>query len=254
MAAQKTLLKCVQDILTSMKSDEVSSIDETAESTAVTSILEGAYYDLVSTIDFPENWDFFTLELVDGTDYPTVLKLPANVGKLEYIQYDISDVGDTVKKWQTIRPRARSEFLGEGTSLDSDDPDVFQFEWDNLDLRGKKDADPQYYTTLDDEHLLFDSYNSAYSISLIASKTRCYGMIYPEFERDNDFVPPFEPRQFTLFFNEAKARAFVDLKEVQNPKAEQWARRGLVQSQRKQPRVAGGEIQETWMPNYGRRR
>lgn len=253
MALQQNLLKCVQKILSAMKSDEVSSIDETAESVAVTDILESTYNDLASTIDYPEFWDFFQLELVD-TDYPTLMKLPSNVGKLEYIQYDVSDLSASVKEWRNITPRYRSEFMGQGTTVDSDDTNVYQYTWNDNDIRGYNDRDPTHYTSLDDEHLIFDNFNSDYGDTLLQSKTRCYGMVYPEFTRQDTWVPPFEPRQFSLFFNEAKSRAFVDLKEVQNPKAEQWARRGLVQSQRKQPRVAGGNVQEQTMPNYGRKR
>ncbi len=253
MPLQKTLLKCVQDILASLKSDEVSTIDETAESSAVTSILQDTYNDLASTIDFPEMWGFFKLELVDGTDYPTLFKLPSNVGKLEYVHYDLSDLGATVKDWREIKPRLRTEFLGAMADLDSAATNVYQYEFEGVDVRGYKDRDPSYYTTWDDEHLVFDTYQSDYSISLVSDKTRCYGMLYPEFVREDEWVAPFEPRQFSLFYNEAKSRAFVDLKEIQNPKAEQWARRGLVQSQRKQPRVAGGGIQESWMPNFGRK-
>lgn len=249
---QKTLLECVQSILTSMKSDEVNSIGDTAESIAVTNILEEAYYDLIGTIDFPDNWGFFNLELVSSS-YPTVLRLPDNVSKMEYVQYDISDVGASQKDWREIHPMPRTQFLGYGKGLDSDDVNVYQFTFEGFDYRGYNDKDPSYYTTVDDEHLIFDNFNSDYSISLVASKTRAYGMVSPTFTREDDWVPPFEPRQFTLFYNEAKARAFVDLKEVQNPKAEQWARRGLVQSQRKEPRVPGGRIQESWLPNYGRK-
>lgn len=252
MAVQQTLLQCVQKILSAMKSDEVSDIDETAESVAVTDILESTYNDLVSTIDFPENWDFFQLELVDA-DYPTVLKLPTNIGKLEYIQYDISDTSSTTKDWQAMKPRARTEFLGLGTTLDTADTNVYQFTWNGQDFRGYNDKAPTQFTSLDDEHVIFDNFDESIGVTLLASKTRCYGMVTPEFVRENSFVPPFELRQFSLFFNEAKARAFVDLKEITNPKAEQWARRGLVQSQRKQPRVVGQQIQETTMPNYGRR-
>ena len=59
--AQRTLLRLVQDILSSLDSDEVNSISDTPESLQVANIVRTTYEDLVSLLDLPEHFSFFEL-------------------------------------------------------------------------------------------------------------------------------------------------------------------------------------------------
>lgn len=54
-----TLLDMVQRILEAMESDEVNNYDDTPESLAVANIIKEVYYDIISTLDIPEafNWN-----------------------------------------------------------------------------------------------------------------------------------------------------------------------------------------------------
>lgn len=249
-----TLLRMVQLILSSMDSDEVNSIGDTTESQQVVDIIETVYNDIVSTVDFPDHWDFFELDTEGSLNKPTEMFLPSNIGKLEYIQYDWST--DTKRDYRDVLFMPRKLFFDRMNSLDVTQPNIYQYTYyvgtGTFDIRGYNDRFPTYYTTTDDHRIIFDNYNADVNQTLIGNRTKCFGMLIPVFERDDDFIPELEPRQFTLLFNEAKSQAFAELKQIPNQKAERNARRGWNMAHRKEPMVPGQTAYETDAPNYGR--
>lgn len=56
----KPLIEYVQDILSSMDSDEVNSISDTVESMQVATILKNCYEELVANIELPEEYTLFS--------------------------------------------------------------------------------------------------------------------------------------------------------------------------------------------------
>lgn len=253
-----TLLKMVQLILSSMDSDEVNSIGDTTESLQVVDQIETTYNHIAATIDFPDHWDFFELAPSLDPNKPTVMHLPENVAKVEWLQYDITEPGGTVRKTKDLLPLDRKRFFDRMNSLDTARPEVYSYDLlvdaATFDVRGYNDRDPTYYTSNDDHTLVFDNYDLSVGQTLQGNRTKGYGMIIPIFLREDDFIPDFEPRQFTLFFNEAKAACFADLKQVQNSKAEQRARRGWVQAHRKEPQIELVDNYRATAPNFGRGR
>ncbi len=252
-----SLLKMTQLILSSMNSDEVNSIGDTSESLQVVDAIETSYWHLAETLDFPDYWDFFELTPSNDPSLPTVMYLPPNVGKLEYIQYNRSDNNDQLN-YHTVHAMDRKTFSDRMNSLDKNSSIVYNSTISSsngtLELVGHNNRPPNYYTTYDDNTILFDSYDRLMDTTLQGNKTRCYGMLIPSFIREDDFVPELDPRQFSLLLNEAKSQAFIDIKEVENPKAEQRARKGWVQAHRKVAKMKAGEINSSWTPDYGRKR
>ena len=254
------LLKMTQLILSSMDSDEINSIetDLTTEASQVVDIIETTYYDLASTLDLPDEWDFFELEASGDTDRPTLMYVPDNVTHIEWLQYDNALSTATARDFRDVVPMSRKTFFDRMNTLDTAESDVYQFSLSvgsgSFDVRGKNDAMPVYYTTADDKTIIFDNYMATEESTLTGNRTHGYGQLVPTFTRSDTFTPDFAPRQFTLFFNECKSACFVDLKQIENSKAEQRARRGWVQSGRKRPRVPGGTIYDEIGPDFGRHR
>lgn len=253
------LLRMTQLILSSMDSDEINSIGDTTEAQQVVDVIETSYYDLLATLDFPDQWDFFELEPSLDITKPTQMRLPANVAKVEWIQYDTRLDSETKREMKDVLPLERKYFLDRTNSLDPvSDANIFtsvlQVGSSQFDLRGYKNKPPTYWTTNNDRTILFDSYDADVDATLQGSKTHCYGMLIPEFIRDDEFTPDLEPRQFTLLFNEAKSQAFLDLKQVQNAKSEQRARKGWVQAHRKSPQTGqAGRVHWDYTYDFGRR-
>jgi hypothetical protein len=249
-----TLLKSVQLILSAMGSDEVNSIGDTTEANMVVDVLERTYNDIASTIDFPDHWDFFDLTATSSAT-PTIMTCPTNVGKIEWIQYDWSE--DTARDMKVVKPLERVTFFNRMNTLDSAESDIYQFDYNNgemtFDVRGYNDRCPTYYTTMDDNTLIFDNYDVDIETQLSSARTLCYGMLIPEFDREDAFIPEFDHRQFTLYFNEAMAACFHDIKQVPNSKAEQRARRGWNMAGRKKPKLPPGRIYDDYTYDFGRK-
>lgn len=251
-----TLLKMAQQIASSMDSDEFQDIDDSTESRQIVDMIEQAYNDIISTVDFPEHWDLFELEPSLDPDRPTLMYVPERVAKIEWLQYDHTEEHKTDRNWRYVYPMSRGMFLNRMNALDTDRDEVYQYDYlvdsETFDIRGWNDRNPAYYTTFDNRTIVFDNYDKDTSQTLVGNRTMGYGMIIPQFIRANDFIPDLEPRQFTLLFNEAKSQAFAELKQVQNAKAERNARRGWVQSQRKKNVTDASDIRG-WTPDFGRR-
>jgi hypothetical protein len=252
-----TLLQMVQLILSSMDSDEVNSINDTVESRQVVDQIEMVYNDIVSTIEFPEHWTLFELQPSGDVTRPTLMYIPDDVAKIEWIQYDFTPSASTERDWRYVFPLSRQMFFDRMNGLDSSRDDVYQFDLlvnsETFDVRGLNNKGPSSYTSIDNRTLLFDSFNSDDGQTLVGNRTKCYGMKIPAFIREDTFVPELEPRQFTMLFNDAKAQCFLDLKQVQNIRAEQKARRGWIHSQKKKATNEAGKIHSDFTPNFGRR-
>lgn len=251
------LLRMTQLILSSMDSDEVNSIDDTVESQQVVDIIETTFNDIVSAIDFPSDWDLFQLENFGDNARPTLMRIPENINKIEWAQYDNALDGETTRNFQPLVPMSRFAFFEKMNALDTADSNVYQFDYEvgvqTFDVRGLNDAFPTCYTTVDNDILIFDNYDSDVDMTLVGSKTQCYGSIVPTFSRTDSFVPPLDNKHYTILFNEAKSSCWADLKQAQNAKAEQRARRGWVNASRNKSKVkTRPAIDET--PDFGRGR
>jgi hypothetical protein len=104
--------------------------------------------------------------------------------------------------------------------------DVCSYQFQNMNLRYKNDKVPQYCTVIQNFYVLFDSYDSTVDSTLQSAKSMCWGQMLPVFLMQDDFIPDVDDKQVPLLYNEAKALAFVELKQTVNPKAEQEAKRG----------------------------
>lgn len=256
-----TLLKMTQMILSNMDSDEVDSINDTVESKQVVDIIEQTYNDIVSTIDFPDKWDFFQLTPSTDISKPTLLTVPDDVGRIEYIQYDIADTDSDKLDYRTIKCSDRFEFLRRMDKLFNTDDQpsrVYSYNYENdnnetFEIQGYNDTAPNYYMTPDNRTIIFDHFDITQGSTIVGARTRCYGMMIPVFTREDTFIPDLDPRQFSLLYNEAKSQAFIDLKQVENTKAEKRARKAWDYSQRRKDVVDGAHI-KPWIYDFGRPR
>lgn len=250
-----TLLKMAQMIASSMDSDEIQDIDDSVESRQIVDLIEQTYNDIISTIDFPDQFDLFALEPSLDVTRPTVMHIPSRIARVEWLQYDHSTPGGTDRLWRYVIPMSRGQFLNRMNTLDENRPEVYRYDYlvdtETFDIRGLNNVHPTYYTTVDNRTLLFDNYLASDDITLVANRTMGYGQVINHFVRQNDWVATLEPRQFTLWFNEAKALCFAELKQIQNQKAERNARRGWTQSQRKKNTTDASGIRG-WTPDFGR--
>ena len=249
----KTLLELVTSILSSMDGDEVTSINDTVESLQVAHVVRDSFEDLQASIDFPSSKSFFQLTELNDIALPVFMTKPTDVLSLDWIKYDNQLTGDTLVNYIPVTYQPFIEFMSEAHSLTVDSGSTTEIAYTGgLNFTVRNDRFPTKYTTYNDSMVIFNSYNSVIDTFLTSSKTLAYGLKEFSFSLTDSFVIPLDTRQTNLLLNAAKAQAFVELKQVQNPIAERRLRRGLITSQRTKTSITQSSPLDS-TPNYGRR-
>jgi len=220
---KQSLLTIVQKILSDMDSEEVNSVSDTVEASQVASIVEDTFYNLISNRLIPEHEQLVKLTAMSDSDFPTHFLYPTNVSEINLIQYDTSD--DNTYSYTQVSWLSPVDFLN---LVDSASSDYVLVNDKNASTkyRIRNDKMPEYWTSFDDNHIVMDSYKSTVDSTLQESKTRCYGVVTPVFNRfDDNYVPDIDANMFPLLLNESKSVAMSVLKGSTDPKIDQAARR-----------------------------
>lgn len=247
---KKTLLQIVQAILDEMDADSVNSIDDTIESAQVANVVRGCYEELIANRNWPHIKHLIQLEASGSTDYPNYMRIPDRLKELEEVRYDRRKSVSDGKLFQRVVYKSPEDFLDfiNNRNSSADNVKVVQ-DKSGVELLIYKDKAPEYYTSFDDDWIVFDSYNQAVEDTLQKSKTQATAYIVPKWEHSDSAIPDLPDEAFPLLIEESKATAFFTLKQMINDKAEQKAQRQNRWMSRKAWRVNGGIV----YPNYGRK-
>lgn len=244
-----TLLTMVQKILSSMSSDEVNTIADTVESMQIVDIIEDVFYNYVTNNDIPEHEELLALTALSDSAKPNYMKIPANVAKIAEVWYNKNEDSPLQLEYREIRYLNPSEFLRRNSLIDTSDANVVQVtDVSGTKLAVRNNKMPEFWTTFDDEYLVFDSYKATVDATLQTSKARAISRTVPTFTRSDAFVMDIDDNLFPVILNEAKSWAHMELKQQPHAKAEQQSRRQRARSQAERARVT----EENKRPDYGR--
>ena len=248
-----TLLEMVQDILSSMDSDEVNSVSDTAEAEQVALILKNTYNNLVATRVIPERFQLTTLVSSSDVTKPTTMTLATGVGSIDWIKYNSRTATDTQDRYNMVKFITPEEFVQRSTGLNSSASNVEKIKTDGgATLYIRNDVAPTYWTTFDNEILVFDSYNKQVDSVLQESKSLAYVSKDEVFDSgDDSFVPDLNSRTFPLLLEEARSVAFAVLKQSVNAKTEQLSKRNHTALSRN--KYISREQNSAVSVNYGRK-
>lgn len=197
-----TLLELVQKVLNDTDGEEVDSISDSVEAQQIASMAEDAYYELVVETGDHEHERLLKLTPRSDSNYPTVFEYPANTKEVCLVQYDTSDTPGTIK-YTTIPYVEPFHFINQ---MPSEGKVVFDEE-SGVKLTIHSDKHPSHYTSFNDSTITMNGYNSLIDTTLQESKTRAWGIIFPEFNRHLDsFVPDLRESLFPRYLAELKAR------------------------------------------------
>lgn len=238
-----------------MESDIVQSVGETQEALDVANIIKGCYYDIIGHLEPPESWGLFGLDASTDDTKPVLMTLPERVVTYDWIKYDQSDLGDP-PSWSELDRLEILDFLSRQTGMDQDDQHVHTMvviiDGKEVSLRYRDDRQPNYYMLIGDRTFIFDSYDADTSVTVEEARTLGYGLLAPEFLIQDTFVPDLDPRQFQLLLEHSKTVCFQELKQIQNPKAEQIARRQWVKAQKDKFDTAANGTSQQRRYSFGR--
>jgi len=246
-----TVLDIVQDILNDLDSDDVNSINDTEEALQIAQIVKTTYEEIISDRQWPHLKTLVQLTASGTSDRPTHMSIGDAVQEVLWIQYDKRKLGETKRKFSEITYQEPDEFLASlnGRSSDESNIDIIT-DISGIELLIKTDAAPLYYTSFDDENLVFDSYDSDVDTTLQTSKTQAYIYKEPTFTIEDTFIPDLPSKNFPYLLAESKSVAFNALRQAPNAKEEQRSRRQRTWSARDKWRT-NGALQ---VPDYGRKR
>ena len=247
--AKMTLLEMTQDILSDMDSDEVNSINDSVESLQVAQIIKTTYYNIIDGRDYDFLYELFQLDASGTSSRPTHMKLPENIIDLKYIKYNCKTLTDTKDKYLKIKYLMPEDFMEVVDKRDSSKSNVTVVtDPTGISINVMNDKAPEYFTSFDDENLVFDSYDSQVDTTLQNSKTQCHGKRSVAFTLSDSFTPDLPVQMFSYLLAEAKSTVFVTLKQMPNAKAEQISNSQKRRMSQDAWRVKNG----IHYPNYGR--
>lgn len=247
---KQSLLDLTQDILSDMNSDEVSSVTDTVESMQVAQILKSVYEEMMGRKNWPHLRKLTTLNSLSDTSMPSHMAVPENIKEVCKVSYNKKTSATGNPKWQEVIYLTPDEFLVKTNSRNTSNSDTVEIE----DVSGaailiKNDKAPQWYTSFDDTHVVFDSYDSALEGTLQENNTQVLAYMSPSFTLSDTFVPDLPAEAFPAYLAEAKSTCFARIKQAPDQKSEQQARRSQSWISQKSWQVSGG-----WQfPDYGRR-
>jgi len=245
----KTLLKMTQDILSDIDGDEVNSIDDTIESQQISRAIVDMFDFIVSDQELPSIKQTFQLEAYGDTDKPTHFDIPADVNTIDVLRYNTADDGEreTFVKVYYLEP---VDFLRQTKNRNVLDTNVISVEVeDNVTVNIRNDVSPTYWTTFDNETIIFDSFDENISSTMTASNTEAYGQRPPTLSRvDGAFINL--PNNLLPYLQaEVREYAFDVWRGGATPKIQQLARKGRVRQQRSRDKLR----RNVKLPNYGRK-
>ncbi|MCA9381015.1 hypothetical protein KC678_02015 [Candidatus Dojkabacteria bacterium] len=247
----QTLLEMVQDILSEIGGDVVTSISDTEEADFVARIIKHTYLDLSSKSNWPMSRNNNIFSGSATLTNKTKLSLDSSIKQVISIYYDRRESTTSVKNFVKLEYLNPDDFLVLTNKRNNTESNVETV----TDTSGIKfliynDVSPNYYTSFDDVSVVFDSYDSLRGTFLQVADFQATGYSIPTFTLSNSFVPSIPPDAFSLLYNEALSRVQWRAREFQDLKAESEATKQSRWMSRNAFRVNGG----IKYPNYGRSR
>ena len=252
-----TLLQLTQTVLSSIDGDEISSITDTTESNQVVTIIKTAYFDLIHRANLPEHYSLVNLTATDAST-PVQMSIPSTVDEILWLKYDSHTSDDTDLLMKPVVYKRIDEFLDNMHNLDESGTNIETFDYTDTITSGVttfmywNNKAPEFYTTFDDNTIIFDSYDSDVESYLHGNKTSCYARLVIPFTESDSFTPDLDEIQFSLLLNEAKSLAWAELRQAQHVKAEIAAKRGWTTLQNTKYATETIRPLDT-LPNYGRK-
>lgn len=249
--AKMNILEMVQNILSAMDSDEVNSISDTVEALQVATVLKDVYFELTSGMDEPSFENLLALNASIDVTHPTYMSLPSNVKNIKWVKYNYMTGGNV--DYHDIKYLTPEDFIimtnnASGMSSILVCTDAAS----GAQLVIQTNKNPSFWTTFDNQNVIFDSYDADIDDTLQQSKVLCWGQLIPIFSIEDNFIPVLDADMFPQFLAEAKSVCFVNFKQVSNSKSEQQARRQRVRRQNDLWRMNQRQPYNR-TPDYGRK-
>lgn len=222
--ANRTLLDATTNILSAMDSDEVNSIYDTVEALQVATIVIETLEAEFGNLDLPFFDKLIQLTSVSDVDRPNYLRYGDDVANIKWLRYRDARNSNRYKRVLYMSPTDFFDRMVLRTTTGANEQVVT--DPSGVSYVIKTNSAPTFYTSVDNDYLIFDSYDSDYENTLEQSNSFCVGSeTVNSTELQDDYVLPVPSNYYPLLLAESKATCFSILKQSPSPKTEQVARR-----------------------------
>lgn len=246
--AKMTNLEVVQSTLLSMDSDDVNAVDGTEESLQVLTILRETYFELMSQGDWPHLEQTCTLLSVGDSESPTSLRVPDSVDTIGTIRYELPATAQAERAYPVVVFKSPQDFMDNSYSLKLSDTSVIEVDINGVKVFVRNDRHPTFWTSFDDETVIFDAYDNTIESTVQGNKTSLICRVIPTFEDTNTFIPDMPAKMFPLYLAEVKRASHLYLKQQDSKIDAKRALRGFNKMRHDSWRTNDGKQR----PRFGR--
>lgn len=257
--AKMTNLQMVQNILSSMDSDNVNSISDTEEAGQVELVLQESYEEITTRRKWNHQNKTRQLEGVSDVTKPNKLRIPTEVTRVNNFRWKVYADGvipptvDQDNSWKLLRWRDPSDFIAhvQGRNvaqLEEQNRVLVVYNDDGVEMPMMTDVQPEFWTSFDDEFIWMDNFQTDNANTATPDRTAIDATQQKLWVSGDDEIADLPTEMFPLLLAEAKSAAWLNFKGQQNVKAEQVARRAYIKLREEEPTV---EDPRRWT-NYGK--
>lgn len=211
-----TLLEIVQDVLSSLDSDQVNSINDNTESLQVANLVRTKYNDIISRGALPEHKKLIQLNASGDSTKPVLMFAPDGVVQIDWLKYYNSNVEVAINQFEEVKIVDIKFFLSIVNAMNTADANVASWTFTegsyNFSLKYMTDRQPNICAVLENYYILFDAFDTTVDSTLQGAKSMAFAQIVPEFQMVDSFTPDLDDGNFALLLNEVKALAFYEMK------------------------------------------
>jgi len=184
-------LDMVNKVLSAIDSQSVSSIDDSDESEQVANIVQRAYDEIL----YMRNWAFLQTEgtLKPAYTEPNHMVVPDDCLSLIRVKYKKKSIAyispNDFRDLIDSRYTASANVISDGIYTEEVTPRVTYVDTASVNVNSNgiyTDRDPRFYTSFDDETLIFDSYDDNYANLLETFSYSLYSRMPLEINSDQD--------------------------------------------------------------------
>ena len=214
-----------------MDSDAVSTYNETIESEQIALTAQEQYMELATYQRVPQFEQLTKLITPGSTPTGSILNIPALATDVYDIRYRHIDSNDNTT-YRAMKFLSKTDFLNQQLDLKVGEDNVEENTLSNgVKIPFRTDKSPEYYTTFDDETIVFDSIDSIAEggNSIDGDNSLAIAYIIPEFELEDNFIPDLPIKLFPQYLdmikevNSYEQRQFGN--EIRTKKAERQSNR-----------------------------
>ena len=230
-----TLLEIINTYMDYTDGFRTSTIDDSIESQQAASIAEKVFHDLNNDVFGNMSLEtLIQLEALADSTKPNYLRLPDEAADIRHdvVMYDISNDPSEIesKEVEYITPL---EFLDRQGLIKSSSTNQIITDFSGYRYRIENDTAPKLYTSFDDEHLVFDSFDSSVDSTLQSSKSGIITQLQRTFTRSDTYIIDFPEWFHTTYLNAFMSECSAALREDPLPLIARKARLGIIKARNK---------------------